>query len=239
MGLASANISVPQINVVNTKFCLPDPITFRGTYSTAPKTFTINTLTSSGTTATATVSANHNLNTGDLITISGAVQAEYNGKVYVTVTSLTQFTYRIQSGAVTPATGTIVFSMNGLNSGKAVATGTGTFAGDDFHVGDWLYDASQNALRKVSYIQDSTHWEFFDNFPSNASSIPVKMAPTTKYKKIEVLNTGSGNLVVCEATLPTTAPAVTFYDVNGLAPICGDATASTARITLQKIQEPL
>ncbi len=75
-------------------------------------TATINTLTSSGTTATATVNAGHPYKTGDYVTVTGATQTGYNLTAVVNVLSATQFTYTVASGLVTPATGTIASDLN-------------------------------------------------------------------------------------------------------------------------------
>lgn len=75
-------------------------------------TITINTLTSTGTTATATVNSGHPYKSGDYITISGATPSGYNLTAVVTVLSVTQFTYTVASGLTTPATGTITADLN-------------------------------------------------------------------------------------------------------------------------------
>lgn len=69
-------------------------------------------VTSSGTTATATVTTGHGLQTGDKVTISGLTPGGYNGTFTVTVTSATQFTYTVASGLATPATGTGTVVLN-------------------------------------------------------------------------------------------------------------------------------
>lgn len=69
--------------------------------------YTISSLTRSGTTATAVTSSAHGLVTGDLVTIVGATQTDYNlSNVAVTVTNSTTFTYTVANSPVTPATGT-------------------------------------------------------------------------------------------------------------------------------------
>ena len=73
---------------------------------------TINTLTSSGTTATATVNAGHPYKTGDYVTVTGATPTGYSLTAVVTVLSATQFTYTVASGLTTPATGTITSDLN-------------------------------------------------------------------------------------------------------------------------------
>nr|WP_294948957.1 hypothetical protein [uncultured Mucilaginibacter sp.] len=65
-------------------------------------------LTVSGTTATATTVAPHNLSLNDEVTISGAVETGYNtARTKIDVTSATTFTYTVTSGLPTPATGLI------------------------------------------------------------------------------------------------------------------------------------
>ncbi len=72
------------------------------------KPLTIASITQSSGTATATVSAGHQLVTGDSIYISGATQSGYNGDFEVTVSSATVFTFSVDSSTVSPATGTPV-----------------------------------------------------------------------------------------------------------------------------------
>lgn len=70
-------------------------------------------ITRSSTTATVTAAAAHSLVTGDVVTISGAGQADYNSTFDVTVTSSTVFTFTVSASAVTPATGTLVATPTG------------------------------------------------------------------------------------------------------------------------------
>jgi hypothetical protein len=67
---------------------------------------TVSNLTQSAGTATATQTA-HGYETGDVVTISGATQAEYNGDHQITVVDADTYTFAVDSGATTPATGTI------------------------------------------------------------------------------------------------------------------------------------
>jgi hypothetical protein len=64
-------------------------------------------ITRSGQTATATTSSPHGYATGQLVTISGAVETEYNGEFTITVTGASTFTYTVTGSPDTPATGTI------------------------------------------------------------------------------------------------------------------------------------
>jgi hypothetical protein len=70
--------------------------------------YSVSSLTSVTTTATATVAAGHGLKVNDRVTIAGATQTEYNGVYTVTSVPLsTTFTYTFAGSATTPATGTI------------------------------------------------------------------------------------------------------------------------------------
>jgi hypothetical protein len=65
---------------------------------------TISTITRVTTTATLTTATNHNLVTGDYVTISGATPAAFNGTFAVTVTSDTTFTYTMLTTPANDAT---------------------------------------------------------------------------------------------------------------------------------------
>lgn len=74
---------------------------------TAPTAVTI-TITQTGGTATATSTTAHGYNAGDYITVAGAGQSGYNGTIEIlTVPTTLTFTYAVDSGTVSPATGTI------------------------------------------------------------------------------------------------------------------------------------
>lgn len=68
----------------------------------------VSTLTQSAGLATCTTGSAHGYSTGDWVYVRGANQTEYNGVVQITVTSTTVFTFSVDSGATSPATGTII-----------------------------------------------------------------------------------------------------------------------------------
>jgi SPP1 family predicted phage head-tail adaptor len=72
-----------------------------------PDPISITSLTRATTTATATTAEAHGYATGDYVTVAGATPAGYNGKVKITVTGLSAFTYQVVGALTTPATGTI------------------------------------------------------------------------------------------------------------------------------------
>ena len=92
-------------------------------FTTAVKA-AVTSITRTSTTATVTTTAAHGWKTFDLIQISGANQAEYNGNHRITVTGATTFTFVVDVGAVTPATGTIVAArLNNFGAADFVAEG--------------------------------------------------------------------------------------------------------------------
>lgn len=70
--------------------------------------YSVDSITRVGATATVTTVKNHNFTTGDVRTISGANEVEYNGAFAVTVTGLKTFEITIVGTPATPATGTIL-----------------------------------------------------------------------------------------------------------------------------------
>lgn len=130
-------------------------------------------LTSSGTTATATVADTSNMVDGSTVQIINTAQTEYSGYVTITITSATTFDYTIsgspsspdpanstvlyEKANTSPATGTIevVFGIDQtqidtLSSGDVYLEGEGTaFSGYPF-AGSIRYDLLQCIFRKVT-----------------------------------------------------------------------------------------
>ena len=73
----------------------------------------ITSITTTGTTATVTVVSTALLTSGNLVLIEGANQDEYNGMKSITVASGTTFTFVVDSGTTTPATGTMYYRLAG------------------------------------------------------------------------------------------------------------------------------
>jgi len=81
----------------------------------------------------------HNLITGDEVVISGAVQNNYNRIKNITVTNANAYTFPIDSGTVSPATGTITATMvllNGLTDTNGEISDTRTFSANQAVSGD-------------------------------------------------------------------------------------------------------
>lgn len=73
----------------------------------AQSTKAISSITRAGSTATATIGA-HTFKVGQKVSISGAVETEYNGEHTITAVTGTTFDYAVTGTPATPATGTIV-----------------------------------------------------------------------------------------------------------------------------------
>jgi len=79
-------------------------------YAIGNSSVSMATLTQAANVATVTTADPHGLITGNRITVSGAVEGDYNVTAAVTVTSATTFTYAITNNPSSPATGTPVFT---------------------------------------------------------------------------------------------------------------------------------
>jgi uncharacterized phiE125 gp8 family phage protein len=86
---------------------VPKAVTVRFVAGYAGTALTLASLTQTGGTATATVTAGHGMTNLQMVTIAGATQSGYNGSFTATVVSATVFTFSVASGTVSPATGTV------------------------------------------------------------------------------------------------------------------------------------
>lgn len=88
-------------------------------------TASVDSITQTSGVATATVSAGHGVHDGDRVRIAGADQSEYNGIHVVRYATDTTFTFTVDSGATTPATGTLTYQ-NLQSYGVAEPTAEGS-----------------------------------------------------------------------------------------------------------------
>jgi uncharacterized phage protein gp47/JayE len=90
-------------------------------------------LTRSGGTVTAVTASDHNLASNIVVSVSGAVETDYNGPQTIAVTDTDTFTYEITTTPTTPATGTILasfstasVSVTSVDFGQATNAASGT-----------------------------------------------------------------------------------------------------------------
>ena len=155
---------------------------------TAPAAKSVSSLTSSGTTATAT-SAAHGFASGDAVLIEGASPTEYNGTYTITVTGTNTFTYTFAGSATTPATGTIT------------ATGPETSEDEDLtKLADGAselierYTRRKYVTRSVTEIRDGDGGQvlFLDHYPVVVfTSLTVLRSPNDT---VETIATTSYNV---------------------------------------------
>ncbi len=75
----------------------------------AATSYTLVSLTRAGTVATATTSIAHGLAVGDLVVISGASNANYNGQFTITAVTATTFTYTVTNSGSSPDPNTVTY----------------------------------------------------------------------------------------------------------------------------------
>jgi len=119
--------------------------------------FRLASLTRAGTTATATTEVPHTLLTGDSVTITGAVAANYNVTAIITVTGPTTFTYTVTNAGASPDTGspivasaltTIRWRIAGVDAPSFAPTYSLTAANAPYSVG--LLGSGANATTQGS-----------------------------------------------------------------------------------------
>jgi len=83
--------------------------------SSAPSAVSISSITQTSGTATVTTATAHGYLRNDYVTVAGADQSEYNIKgIILSVPSTTTFTYAVDSGATSPATGTMTVTKDNI-----------------------------------------------------------------------------------------------------------------------------
>ena len=111
-------------------------------------------ITRSGTTATATTSADHGLSSFVGVTIAGAAESEYNGLQDIQVTGLNTFTYSVSGSPATPATGTLTAAFTAANIPvKSLAFGSNN---------NLALDAELTLQSAVSGADNSAYVDFGD-----------------------------------------------------------------------------
>ncbi len=111
------------------------------------------TIARSGSVATVTHTA-HNMDTGDLVEISKAVPAGYNGIHTITVTGPNEYTYVVDSGLSTPPTGTIKATgviIAGLTNASGLVTDTRSWGADQV-LGGVVRKGTSSPVYKTSTI---------------------------------------------------------------------------------------
>lgn len=139
------------------------------TYQIPTTPFSIASITRVSSTATATSSAPHGLTTGNVVFVSGAAQAEYNGTFTVTVTSATTFTYTVSGTPATPATGTITAAKTSVTpaTGTISIKGGRTTVPGAVYLDGYFFVMDQNAVIYNCGLGAPATWNALDFITAN------------------------------------------------------------------------
>lgn len=132
----------------------------------------VTSLTQSAGTATCTTTAVHGLATNDYVVIRGAQPDGYNKVAQVTVSSTTVFTYSVDSGLSSPATGTPVVSfvaLYGLTDANGDVSATRTW-GAAQQVKGW----ARNTVAGSPYYKQGTIGYAIDNTNGNTTNVVLQ-----------------------------------------------------------------
>lgn len=122
---------------------------------------TLDTLTRSGTTATATILAGHNLSTGDrpIITISGVTPTDFNGTWSATITSATTFTYTLPADPGADGSGTMLAGINPADASDQVVEEYWAVSQGRYSASDWAATATYAVGQQVFQRLDGNFYQ--------------------------------------------------------------------------------
>jgi hypothetical protein len=177
-------------------------VTVTGGYQTL--SFGITSLTRTSTTATATTYGKHGLEDGQIVAITGASPAGYNGTATITVASTTSFSYTVGGSLTTPATGTILYNED-ISVKFTLPFGHTTddeyaFSTIDFVSNEVITGANSGASATVNTgVAFSAGGELGNNASIGVSAADVG---TGSIKSIEIQDPGVGFTSAPVITLP-------------------------------------
>jgi len=196
-------------------------------------------LTRFGETVTATTVADHNLATNIDVTISGAVETEYNGLQDIIVIGLTTFTYLITTTPTTPATGTILTAFD--TALISVQADTGFFGSQT----NQSNGAQLNFVTPVPGVDNDAFVDFnaltggADQETTEDNRIrflnrvqnPVANFNVAAITQVVLGITGNTRVFVNEIT-PSFGQVTTFFtrDNDGIIPTAGDVAVTKAAV---------
>lgn len=131
----------------------------------------VTSLTQATGTATCTTTAVHGLATNDYVVIRGAQPDGYNKVAQVTVSSTTVFTYSVDSGLSSPATGTPIVSfvaVYGLSDASGNVSSTRTW-GANQQLKGWV----RNTVAGAPYYKQAELAYTVDNVNGNTTNVAL------------------------------------------------------------------
>lgn len=185
----------------------------------------IQSITRNLTTATVTFASNHNYSTGQVVTISGCIEPQYNGPYAITVINSTQFTYTVTGNPTTPATGTAkeasipspagtTFTFTVPSGTTSAIPNTGTvFSGEVVALNIITSGTGYTSPPNVVLTPSTGVFVEF----SSTGTLPAPLVAGTAYRAEAPLDTGSGVFTVRNADFSkiniTGGGSGTFYTV--------------------------
>jgi uncharacterized phage protein gp47/JayE len=205
----------------------------------AAQSLSVASLVRVGSTVTITTASAHNWATGIQVTISGAVETEYNGVQTIFVTGDTTATYQIETTPTSPATGTILADFNTALLPVQADTG---FAGSDTNQDS---GAQLNFVTPVAGVNNATFVDFTgltggaDQESTEDNRIrflnrvqnPVANFNVAAITQAVLSVPGNTRAFVHEVT-PAIGQVTTYFtrDNDGIIPTAGDVTTTKAAV---------
>lgn len=168
----------------------------------------IQSITRDSSTATVTTSVDHGLQTGDYVTISGAVETEYNGTYQITVTGVDTYTYTVSGTPDSPATGTIVYVVEGCR----IQVYEERYA-------NWFYDLRESYAVITALYDGDDNQNIAAGFHTTASlttaALTLSAEQTIVATGVEATDVVSVTLVSYAGTLNTEGVPIVFNAAAG------------------------
>ena len=199
--------------------------------------YAISSITNTGTGALVTTSADHNLYTGNVITVTGATPSAYNGTYAITRQSATTFTYALTSnpggnatvvGTYSLAASTITYlSHNGTQANLTTATAHGLYTGNQITVSGCT-PSEYNGTFIVTRLNDTQLSYVMASSPAtDATVIGTYTVPA------QTISTNVQTGIVAKLTTPVNHDLVTGDQVivSGCVPTAYNGTYNIIRIS--------
>lgn len=148
----------------------------------------VDSITSSAGVATVTFLSAHEFGSGMTITMSGADQSEYNGDKVITVTSPTTFEYEVSGSPVTPATGTILATVDmAVSSVTSIETGAAAniAGGGTLQISSTIPGVNSTVYTQFEGIDGAEDLETQESVRERA--LQKKQNPNTPFNENEII----------------------------------------------------
>ena len=158
--------------------------------------------------ATATAAAAHGLRPGERVRVAGADQAGYNLDAWIIQTpSTTTFTYSVDAGTVSPATGTITFQQLQMHGAAGGIAEVGTYPEAELNL-----ETLNAAVEKIGHVLPASE-EILSDSAQVRAMVNDRLRFGVLYQENSFLLYGTGTSPQIQGIL--TADGVQQYDATG------------------------